>query len=139
MKHLHSFDELNEMKISDIGKGIGKVVDYFFKTRYRVSFTAELENKKDDEPFSWRSYVTVKAKDEDDAEDKFMEIWNSEVKKLKKEPKMIIGTIRKATHHENKKLEFPRTMKEPKKEIHNYTNSSPSHSHKKEDKKDKKK
>ena len=138
MKHLHSFDELNEVKLSDITRGIGKVVDYFFKTKYRVSFTAELESKKNEEPFSWRSYVTIKAKDEDDAEDKFLEMWNHEIKKLKKEPKMIIGTIRKATHHEDKKMEFPRTMKdvEPKKEApkKSYTNSSPTPSHKKDKK-----
>ena len=102
MKHIKSFGELNEGWL-----------DWLWKKVWRVSFTAEMEDKKTGEPFSWRSHLTVKAKDEDEAESKFYDKWEEATKKLEHEPKVIVGSIKKTNKADKLNIEFPRSASNP--------------------------
>lgn len=97
MKHIKTFEQLNE-----------GLFDWLWKRTYRVNFTAEVEDKKTKKAFSWRSHVVVKAKDEEEAEEKFNDKWEEAVKKMETKPTVIIGTIKKTSKTDKLNIEFPR-------------------------------
>lgn len=107
MKHIKTYDEA-------INEGF---LGWLFKKIWRVSYTAELLNH-DGEPVSYRSYLTVKAKNEEDAKDKFYEKWDDAIKSFDKEPKVIVGTIKKTDKADKINIEFPKAInkKDAKKE-----------------------
>lgn len=113
MKHIRTFDEaVNEGFFS-----------WLFKKTYKVNYTAELTDKKTGEPVSYKSYLTVSAKNEEDAEDKFYDKWDSAVKNLESKPKVILGNIKKTDKSDKTTIDLPKSLqkiskdKEVKKEV----------------------
>ena len=119
MKHLMTFNEsLNE----------GWLTDWLFKKTYKVNYTVELTDVETKEPVSYKSYLTVKAKNEEDAREKFYTKWEEATKELDIEP--IIGNIKKTDKADKINIVLPKTVKkasgskdiikkteEPKKEL----------------------
>lgn len=99
MKHIKLFEEFSETNegVIDWAKRL------LFKTKFAVNYSAQIDGKDDEKPLSWSSYLTVNAKDADDAEAKFKKKWEDAVKKLDPEPSLIIGTI----HAKTKKSDKP--------------------------------
>ena len=106
MKHIKTYSELNEGWF-----------DWLWKKTYRVNFTAELKDKETDKEFSWRSHIVVKAKDEDEAEEKFYDKWEDATKKMKDEPTVIVGTIKKTSKTDKLNIEFPKNYLTSKRDI----------------------
>lgn len=101
MKHIKTYDEaINEGFLS-----------WLFKKIYKINFTVELTDKKTNEPFSYKSYLTVKAKDEDDARDKFDAKWEEAVKKFETEPTVIIGNVKKVDRADRTEIDLPKVIK----------------------------
>lgn len=87
---------------------------WLFKKIYKVNYTAELTDNKTGEPISYKSYLTVKAKNEEEAEDKFYDKWNESIKKLDSKPKVIVGNIKKTVSADKTSIEFPRAINKDK-------------------------
>jgi hypothetical protein len=101
MKHIKTYDEaVNEGFLS-----------WLFKKIYKINFTVELTDKKTNEPFSYKSYLTVKAKDEDDAREKFDSKWEEAIKKFEKEPTVIIGNVKKVDKADRTEFDLPKIIK----------------------------
>ncbi len=114
MKHIKTYNEaINE----------GWLTDWLFKKTYKVNYTTELIDKKTNEPVSYKSYLTVKAKSEDDALDKFYSKWDEAIKSFDTEPKVIVGNIVKTDKADRINIDLPRSIqkitkeKEAKKEV----------------------
>jgi hypothetical protein len=117
-------DQLPEKKFKELQKALTengflnegwltKIKDWLFKKIYKVNYTVELTDVKTDEPVSYKSYLTVKAKDEDTAEEKFYDKWNDTTKNLDVKPKVILGNIKKTRHADKIDFDLPRTLKKP--------------------------
>ena len=101
MKHIKTFDEaVNEGFLS-----------WLFKKIYKVNYTAELIDKKTGEPVSYKSYLTIKAKDEDDAREKFDKKWDEAVKGFDVEPDVIIGNVKKTDKADKTSIDLPKAIK----------------------------
>jgi hypothetical protein len=113
MKHIKTYDEA-------VNEGF---LGWLFKKIYKVNFTAELVDKKTNEPFSYKSYLTVKAKDEDEAREKFDDKWEKATKGFDPEPDLIVGNIKKTDKADKINIELPKSVtklskeKEEKKEV----------------------
>ncbi len=104
MKYIKTYDEaINEGFLS-----------WLFKKIYKVNYTTELTDKKTGEPISYKSYLTVKAKDEEDAEEKFYDKWNEATKNLEEKPKIIIGNIKKTNKADKTNIDLPRSIHKEK-------------------------
>jgi hypothetical protein len=101
MKHIEKFEEgaLNEGFWS-----------WLFKKIYKVNYTAELTDK-DGQPVSYKSYLTIKAKDEDDARKKFDEKWEEAVKSFDTEPTVIVGNVKKTDKADKTSIDLPKAIK----------------------------
>lgn len=113
MKHIMTYDEaINEGFFS-----------WLFKKTYKVNYTVELVDKKTDEPVSYKSHLTVKAKNEEDAKEKFYAKWEDAIKSFEKEPKLILGNIKKTDRADKTTIDLPKAIqkiskeKEVKKEV----------------------
>lgn len=114
MKHIKTYNEaINE----------GWLTDWLFKRTYKVNYTTELVDKKTNEPVSYKSYLTVKAKNEDEALEKFYTKWDEAIKGFDVEPKVIVGNIVKTDKADKINIDLPRSIqkiskeKEVKKEV----------------------
>lgn len=101
MKHIKTYNEaINE----------GWLTDWLFKKIYKVNYTVELTDVETKEPVSYKSYLTVKAKDEEVAEEKFYEKWKEATKNLETKPKVILGNIKKTNKADQINIELPRSI-----------------------------
>lgn len=101
MKHIENFDDavLNEGFWS-----------WLFKKLYKVNYTAELTDS-DGKPVSYKSYLTIKAKDEDDAREKFDQKWEEAVKSFDEEPTVIVGNVKKTDKADKTSIDLPKAIK----------------------------
>lgn len=104
MKYIKTFEQLNE----------GWLTDWIFKRNYKVNYTAELIDKKTDEPTSYRSHVTIKAKSPEEAKEKFYEKWEKAIKYLEYKPTVILGNIKKTNNSDKTSIELPKFVKKDK-------------------------
>ena len=104
MKYIKTFEQLNE----------GWLTDWIFKRNYKVNYTAELIDKKTDEPTSYRSHVTIKAKSPEEAKEKFYEKWEKAIKYLEHKPTVILGNIKKTNNSDKTSIELPKFVKKDK-------------------------
>ncbi len=100
MKHIKTYEQLNEGWFN-----------WLFKKLYRVNYTTEVIDPKTKEANSYKSYIVVKADDEDKAEEAFYEKWEKAVKRMDPEPKLILGNIKKTDRADKKNIEFPKALK----------------------------
>ena len=102
MKHLMTYNEslLNE----------GWLTDWFFKKIYKVNYTVELTDAETKEPVSYKSYLTVKAKNADDAKEKFYKKWEEATRELL-DIDPILGNIKKTDKADKINIVLPKTVK----------------------------